>query len=111
EPAERPIPITEQSRRYWAAGVARMLDQQVADQLDIVRFGHRLELDHPQVATLGEVPLLVEDEGHAAAHAGGEVAARRPDHEGDASGHVLAAVVARALDDRLRAAVSDAEPL
>ena len=71
----------------------------------------RLEVDHLQVAALGEVLLLVEDEGQAAAHAGGEVAAGRADDDGDAAGHVLAAVVAGPLDDGLRAAVADAEAL
>ena len=56
-------------------------------------------------------PRLVEDEGHAAAHAGGEVPAGRADDDDDAAGHVLAAVVADPLDDGLRPAVADAEPL
>jgi hypothetical protein len=35
------------------------------------------------------------------AHAGGEVAARAPEHHDAPAGHVLAAVVADALDDRV----------
>ena len=64
-----------------------------------------------QVAARGEITGLVEDEGHAAAHAGGEVPAGAADDDGDAAGHVLAAVVARPLDDGMGAAVPDAEPL
>ena len=71
----------------------------------------RLEVDHLEVAALGEVAGLVEDEGDAAAHAGGEVAAGRADDDGHAAGHVLAAVVAGPLDDGHGAAVADAEPL
>ena len=44
-------------------------------------------------------------------HARGEVAAGRPEDDDRATGHVLAAVVAHALDDRGRAGVADAEPL
>ena len=71
----------------------------------------RLEVDHLEVAPLGEVARLVEDERRAAAHAGGEVPAGRADDDGDAAGHVLAAVVAGPLDDGQGAAVADAEPL
>ena len=60
---------------------------------------------------LAEVAGLVEDEGDAAAHAGGEVPAGAADDDGDAAGHVLAAVVASPLDDGMRAAVPHAEPL
>ena len=55
--------------------------------------------------------LEVEHERDAAGHAGREVAAGRPEHDDAAAGHVLAAVVAHALDDRVRAGVAHAEPL
>ena len=54
---------------------------------------------------------FVEHEGHAAAHAGGEVAAGRADDDGDAAGHVFAAMVAGPFDDGLGPAVADAEAL
>ena len=53
----------------------------------------------------------VPDVGDAAAHAGGEVAARGAEHDDAAAGHVLAAVVADAFDDRVGAAVAHGEPL
>ncbi len=106
-----PLPVAQEPRGDRAAGVAGVLDQEVADQLDVLGLAERLEVDHLEVAALGEVAGLVEDEGRAAAHAGGEVAAGRADDDGDAAGHVLAAVVAGALDDGQRAAVADAEPL
>ena len=71
----------------------------------------RLEVDHLQVAALAEITVLVEDERHAAAHAGGEIAAGRADDDGDAAGHVLAAMVAGPFDHGVSAAVPDAEPL
>ena len=55
--------------------------------------------------------MLVEHVGDAAAHAGGEVAAGAAQHDHRAAGHVLAAVVADALDDGHGAAVADGEPL
>ena len=42
---------------------------------------------------------------------GGEVEAGRAEHHDAAAGHVLAAVVADALDDRHRARVADGEAL
>ena len=53
----------------------------------------------------------VVDVGDAAAHAGGEVAAGRPEHDHAATGHVLAAVVADALDDSRSPGVADGEAL
>ena len=86
-----------------------MPGEQVADQLDVLGLDERLEVDHLQVAAAREVARLVEDEGDAAAHAGGEVAAGRADDDHAPAGHVLAAVVADALDHRERAAVADAK--
>ena len=53
----------------------------------------------------------VVHERDAARHAGGEVAAGRAEHHDAPAGHVLAAVVADALDDRGGAGVAHAEPL
>ena len=55
--------------------------------------------------------MLVEHEGQAAAHAGGEVAPGRAQDDDAPAGHVLAAVVADALDDRVRAGVAHGEAL
>src|SRR5690606_39656636 len=49
--------------------------------------------------------------GGAARHAGAEVPPGRAEHEHGAAGHVLAAVVAHALDDQRRAGVAHREPL
>ena len=69
------------------------------------------QLDHVRVAQLGELAVVVVDVGDAAAHAGGEVAAGRADDDDAAAGHVFAAVIADAFDDRVRAGVADAEAL
>src|SRR5207302_6896722 len=71
----------------------------------------RLQPDELGVAALRERAVLVEHIGDAAAHPGGEVPARRPEDDDSASGHVLATVVADALDDRRRTRVPDREAL
>ena len=70
-----------------------------------------LEPDHLAVHLAGKVAALVEHVGQAAGHARREIAARRPEHDDPAAGHVLAAVVADGLDDRLDAGVAHAETL
>src|SRR5690606_6176554 len=77
----------------------------------VVFLGHRLELDHRHVATLGEIAGLVEHIGDAARHAGREVTARLADHNDHAAGHVFAAVVAHAFHDRHGAGVTHGEAL
>src|SRR6185437_14897977 len=67
--------------------------------------------DHAHVAALGEVAVLVEHVGDATAHAGREVAPGRPEHDDAPAGHVLAAVIANALDDRAGARVAHGEAL
>ena len=59
----------------------------------------------------GEAAVLVEHVGDAAAHPGGEVAPGAAEHDDVAAGHVLAAVVADALDDGVGARVAHGEPL
>ena len=68
-----------------------------------------LEADHLLVAAGGEVALFVEDVGHAAAHAGGEVTARGAEDDDASAGHVFAAVVAHAFDDGGDAGIAHAE--
>src|SRR5207249_8336802 len=69
------------------------------------------DVHHPEVAPAYEVAVDVEHVGDAARHAGGEVTPARPQHDDPTARHVLARVVAHALDDRVHAAVAYAEPL
>ena len=73
--------------------------------------GELFERDELPVATRGEAAALGEDVGDAAAHAGGEVAAGLAQHHDGAAGHVLAAVIADAFDDRKRAAIANGKTL
>ena len=84
---------------------------QVADQRDLVGLIEPLEVDHVDVAVERERSVGIEHVGDAAAHAGGEVAAGRPEHDHAAAGHVFAAVIADAFDDGVGAAVADRESL
>src|SRR5487761_68617 len=88
---------------------AVLLDERAHDA-QVLRL-ELLERDLVVVATLRECSLHVEDVGDAAAHAGGEVASRRPEHDDDAARHVLAAVVANTLDNDGRTGVAYREPL
>ena len=106
-----------------AAHGARPVGQQLLGHLRagllVVAYDERPQLlgdvlrDRAEVDELGVHPLVLEVEHvrRPAAHAGREVASRRAEHEHATAGHVLAAVVAHALDDRGHAGVADAEPL
>src|SRR6266403_5948661 len=54
---------------------------------------------------------FVEHVGNAARHARAEIAPGRAEHDDVAPGHVLAAMVAHRLDDRIRAAVAHGKAL
>ena len=58
-----------------------------------------------------EFAVFVEHIGDAARHAGGEVAPGLADDDDDAAGHIFAAVIAGAFDDRDRAGVAHGEAL
>ncbi len=107
---QRRVPVAQDPRgdRRLRAQVV-LLDQPV--QLDRVGLRDLVEADEPHVAARLEAAVVVEHVGHAAAHAGGEVAPRRPEDHRAAARHVLAAVVADALDDRARARVAHGEAL
>ena len=70
-----------------------------------------LEVDHLEVDTGARALVGIPDVGHAAGHAGREVAPDRAQDHGAPAGHVLAAVVADALDHDDRARVAHAEAL
>src|SRR3954466_7968590 len=111
EALQQVVPLLEHApgdRRAGALGV--LGDERAA--LDRVTLVERLELvAHRRVDARRERPVLVEDECQAAAHAGGEVAPRRPEDDDAPAGHVLAAVVADALDDGARPGVAHGEAL
>src|SRR5439155_18573910 len=58
-----------------------------------------------------EIPRRIEDVRHAAAHPGRKIPPRLSEHDHAAARHVLAAMVADALDHGVRPAVSDRESL
>src|SRR4051794_11081018 len=93
------VPARDQARGDRGARAFDVLAEQL-EHFRLVGGLERLQADALDVARGG---VEVEHVGDAAAHAGGEVASRRADHHDAAAGHVLAAVVADALDDRRRA--------
>ncbi len=109
-----------QQRRVALGHAVREIDEAVAFEIAgaaleraerVVLVGDRLEIDHRLVAALGEISVLVEHEGDAAAHAGGEIAAGLAEHDDDAAGHVFAAMRARALDHGDGAGIAHGEAL
>ena len=78
--------------------------------LEVARI-KRLQFHHLLVHILAKRARGIPDIRDAAAHARREVAARLAEDHCPATGHVFAAVVARALDDGLGATVPHAEPL
>ena len=80
------------------------------NQLDVFVV-ERIDVDHLVVHAPEQRLVGIADEREAARHPGREVATGRAEDHRPPAGHVLAAVVADALDDRGRARVADAEPL
>ena len=80
---------------------------EVAQELDVDSSSGSMST----ISVLSRAAVQVEDVGDAAGHAGREVAAGRAEHHHPPAGHVLAAVVADALDDGGGTGVADAEPL
>ena len=104
------VPVGEDAAGDVGAGVVAVAEDR-ADEPGGVEVVERFEVDHLGVQAGGERPVRVEDVGDAARHAGAEVPAGRAEHDHPATGHVLTAVVADALDHRGRTGVADAEPL
>ena len=94
-----------------ALGGGVMLGDQGAELGDVVGHLDALEDHHVGVDAALELIARVPDIGHAAAHAGGEVVADRAEQDGDTTGHVLAAIVAAALDHGRGTGVADGEAL
>src|SRR6478609_5093106 len=69
------------------------------------------EVDHLKIAALGEISFFIDDVGDAAAHSRREITSRPAENNHPAAGHVLAAVIANAFDDRDGSAVADGETL
>src|SRR5215469_1155831 len=104
--------VFEDPRGARAAGGIAMALEKAAHNGDVFVEDERLKIDHGLVAAArGEVADVVVYVGDATAHAGGEVAAGGPDDDDEAVGHVLASVVADALDDGGGSGIADREAL
>ena len=72
-------------------------------------FGDRLKIDFGAIAAQGEIGVAIEDVGDAPGHACGEISSRAAQHDDQAIGHVLAAVIADAFDHGRGARVANSE--
>src|SRR5262249_12020198 len=111
ELVEEVVPLVEDAAADRRARALHVLLHEVAD-LDDVALVERLELvEHRRVDAAAGRARLVEDEPQPAAPSGGGVAPRAAEPADAPAGHVLAAVVADALDDGVRARVAHGEAL
>ena len=84
----------------------------VLQRLHIGRIGDRLQVHARLVAQHArKLARFIQHEGDAAGHARGEIAAGAAQHDHQALGHVLAAVIADDFDHRRRAGIADREAL
>src|ERR1035437_8506843 len=118
EPAHSCTPVVQQRLCPGAAGVFVMTLQETTDLRHFVGIGEREQLDHLLVADSFEAAAgspafaaFVEDVGHTAGHASGEVPPGLADDHDLAAGHVLAAVIAYALNHRADPGVANTEAL
>src|SRR5207247_4936652 len=102
---ERRLPIGKHAGSPNAAGAAVMLLDQRFELIGMLD-GH-LASRHAVRVQLSNS----DDVSDAAGHSGARIPADRPEGDGDPTGHVLAEVIARALDHRHPTRVAHAEPL
>src|SRR5690606_22865966 len=113
EPAASGRPLGEQPLRDERAGRGRVALEE-REELALLlppESAEALGRDRVRREAQREHPVLVEDPGGAARHAGAEVPARRAQDDDRPARHVLAAVVAAALHDGGRARVAHADAL
>ena len=104
-------PVGQQILRAQASGKFGVPSDESQHQLGLLGIIDRTQPDHLQVAVEFQLALLVQHIGNAARHPGGKVAPGRTQHDHPATGHVLAAVIAHALNHSRGAAVAYAEAL
>src|SRR5215210_3188502 len=105
------VPLVEHAPGPLTPAPPQVALDHPAKKLDVIFALDGLETHHVQVAEALEAPRLVEDERHAAAHPGREVAPRLAEHHDDPTRHVLAGVIPDALDHGVGARVPDGETL
>src|SRR5437660_1758964 len=105
------LPGVEHQLRFAAAGVLVVRFDHLAQDLLVLGGDDLFQLDHAHVAARLELPVLVQDEGDPAGHPGREVPSGPAEDHDHPAGHVLAAVIAGAVDDSPRAAVADGKSI
>ncbi len=102
--------VAEQRGGDGGVGLEVMAGHGIEEPLAVLLV-ERLEIDHLEVDTLGEVAARVVDVGDPPRHPGPEVPPRRPEHHDPAPGHVLAPVVPHPFHHRRGPRVAHAEAL
>src|SRR5450631_234735 len=101
------VPVIENPLGATAASQVHVTRNKIADNLHILTFKQRFEVNGVEVAAfLSEIHALVENIGDAAAHASGKISAARTEHQHQPVCHVLAAMIANPFDDCGRARIA-----
>src|SRR5450755_427296 len=101
------VPVIENPLGATAASQVHVARNKIADNLHILTFKQRFEVNGVEVAAfLSEIHALVENIGDAAAHASGKISAARTEHQHQPVCHVLAAMIANPFDDCGRAGIA-----
>ena len=87
-----------------------VLDERL-QQVNVVGFYNRFQVNHAAVAESREDAVFVEDKGDSTTHAGRKVSPSLAQDDSHAAGHVFAAMVAHTFHDGVRAAVAHRESL
>src|SRR5690349_10272433 len=112
EPGNRFVPVFKDPLSALAAGEFHVTTNEIADELHILYFHQRFEINRLEIAALpGEIAVFVEDVCKAAAHSGCEVTAACTEHDHQTICHVFTAVIANTLDDRGRSGIANGETL
>ena len=104
------VPVVENPLGTAAGRQLQVRQQEISDDYHIRLVEQGLQIDGIEITPLlGKVSALVEDISGTAAHSSSEISAAGAEHQNDAVGHVLAAVVADTLNDRGRSGVADSK--
>ena len=105
------VPPCQDLARPLARSILEVGGDHSPELIHIVLRFQSFDLDELWIVALLEGPLLIEDVGQASRHARPEVPPGGPQDDDHASGHVLAPMVANALDNGPAAAVPHTEAL
>src|SRR5262249_51988370 len=104
-----PCPVVENLGGTPALCQFAVAPDQVENEMLFLRVRESFKIDHLQVTSLSEVAFLIDDVSNAPAHSRGKVSTGSPEYDDSAAGHVLATMVADALNHSGCSAVTNSK--